>query len=177
VSKPLNDSQSKALLFGTRMQEAHKALGKLATDDKIATSTPGSRLPGIGSVITAFSSEGQQALDQAKRDFINAALRRESGAAIAPSEFDNAEKQYFPQIGDGDKVIAQKARNRELAIRGVLAEVPEKQRASITPPEPVEKPPSQPKPLKDLPKKPPAVPVFDADKEARYQAWKRSQNK
>ena len=63
-------------------------------------------------------------LDQAKRDFTNAVLRRESGAAIAQSEFDSADKQYFPQIGDSDKVIAQKARARQIAIQGVLAEVP-----------------------------------------------------
>jgi len=35
-------------------------------------------------------------------------LRKESGAAIAASEFDNAEKQYFPQPGDSDQVISQK---------------------------------------------------------------------
>ncbi|MNY33828.1 hypothetical protein D3C86_1681260 [compost metagenome] len=46
-------------------------------------------------------------------------LRQESGASIAPSEFDNARKQYFPQPGDSDKVIAQKARNREIAIQGL----------------------------------------------------------
>jgi hypothetical protein len=133
VTKPLNDSQSKALLFGTRMQEAHKILDSLAKNDKVTTSTPYSRAPLIGGVVTALSSESQQMLDQAKRDFINAVLRRESGAAISPGEFDNAERQYFPQIGEGDKVAAQKAKNRQLAISGMLAEVPAKQRASITP--------------------------------------------
>jgi hypothetical protein len=52
-------------------------------------------------------------------------LRRESGAAISPSEFDSAEKQYFPQIGEGEKQRAQKKANRELATRGILAEVPD----------------------------------------------------
>ena len=133
VTKPLNDSQSKALLFGTRMQEAHKVLAQLEKEGT-TTSVPGSRAPlGIGSLISAVSGDKQQMLDQAKRDFMTAVLRRESGASISPGEFDTADKQYFPQINDSPKVIAQKARNRELAINGVLIEVPEKQRKSLTP--------------------------------------------
>lgn len=132
VTKPLNDGQSKALLFGTRMQEADKVLGQLAGEGT-TTSVPGSRTPVIGSIINALSPENQQMLDQAKRDFMTAVLRRESGAAISPSEFDTADKQYFPQPGEGPKQLAQKARNRQLAINGVLVEVPEKQRGAITP--------------------------------------------
>lgn len=132
VTKPLNDSQSKALLFGTRMQEAHKVLGQLAGEGA-TTSVPGSRLPLVGGAINAMSGGNNQMLDQAKRDFMTAVLRRESGAAISSGEFDTADKQYFPQIGDSPQVIQQKARNRELAIKGVLVEVPQKQRASITP--------------------------------------------
>jgi hypothetical protein len=69
------------------------------------------------------TSAGQQ-LDQAKRDFVNAVLRRESGAVIADSEFDNADKQYFPQVGDSKDVIEQKARNRAVAIEGMKADIP-----------------------------------------------------
>lgn len=60
-----------------------------------------------------------QRYDQAKRDMINAILRRESGAVIADSEFANAERQYFPQPGDSPEVIAQKRQNRENAIAGM----------------------------------------------------------
>jgi len=35
--------------------------------------------------------------EQAKKNFVNAVLRLESGAVISPSEFTNADKQYFPQ--------------------------------------------------------------------------------
>ena len=160
MAKPLTDGQSKALLFGTRMQEADKVMGDLAKDGT-ESSVPGSRAPIIGGVINAFSGDNQQSLDQAKRDFLNAVLRRESGAAIGPNEFENGDKQYFPQVGDSEKVKAQKARNRELAIRGVLVEVPERHRNSITP----KAPPVQ------------AGPYSDSEKEARYQAWKRSQGK
>jgi hypothetical protein len=130
ADKPLNDTQSKALLFGSRMKAANDIFDKL---EKLGTttSTIGSNLPFLGTAINAMSSSDKQELNQGKRDFINAVLRRESGAAIASSEFDNGEKQYFPQIGDSVSVIQQKKANRDLAMRGVLAEVPEKHRNEL----------------------------------------------
>jgi hypothetical protein len=65
-------------------------------------------------------SEEVQKLDQAKRDFINASLRRESGATIQDSEFASADKQYFPQPGDSEAVIKQKRENRRLQIQGLV---------------------------------------------------------
>ena len=129
--KPLTDAQAKAALFGTRMQEANSIFDTLEKQGT-TVSVPGSRAPlGIGAVINALSPADQQQLDQAKRDFINAVLRRESGAVISDSEFANAEKQYFPQIGDSSAVVAQKKRNREVAQRGVMVEVPKNRRESI----------------------------------------------
>jgi hypothetical protein len=75
----------------------------------------------------AMSSESQRA-EQAQRDFVNAVLRRESGAVISPSEFANAQKQYFPQPNDKPETLAQKARNRKIAIEGLMAEVPQAKR-------------------------------------------------
>jgi hypothetical protein len=123
--KPLTEGQSKALLFGTRMQEANAIFDELATNG-VTTSVPGSRAGfGVGAAINAIQPADRQRLDQAKRDFLNAVLRRESGAVIADTEFNNGDKQYFPQPGDGEAVIAQKKRNREVAMRGILAEVPD----------------------------------------------------
>ena len=39
----------------------------------------------------------RQKYEQAQRDWVNANLRKESGAVISDSEFANASKQYFPQ--------------------------------------------------------------------------------
>ena len=64
-------------------------------------------------------SDDYQALDQASRDFINAQLRRESGAVISPEEFDNAYKQYLPRPGDTVEVLKQKAANRKTVIEGM----------------------------------------------------------
>ncbi len=136
----LNDSQSKALLFGSRMQEAHRILSEMASSGvdrpgAVKSAAAGVPLVGdaLGVALNATQSPQQQQVEQAQRDFINAVLRRESGAAISPGEFSSAEKQYFPQIGDSPAVKAQKERNRSLAIRGLLAEVPQNKRGSIAP--------------------------------------------
>ena len=122
--RALTEGQAKALTFSSRMLSAENTLSELSQKG-VNVSVPGSRTGfGIGAAINAVSSPEQQRLDQAKRDFINATLRRESGAVIADSEFDNADKQYFPQVGDSRAVIEQKARNRRSAIEGVRADVP-----------------------------------------------------
>lgn len=129
--KPMTETQGKANLFGTRMKEAHRIISDLegkywpgAVNAKMAAG----EVPIVGGVAgyignMALSEEGQQA-EQAQRDFINAVLRRESGAVISQPEFSNGQKQYFPQPGDSKETIAQKKRNRELAIRGLEVEVP-----------------------------------------------------
>lgn len=59
-----------------------------------------------------LSTEKQQAA-QAIKSFITAKLRKESGASIAPSEFDDARSIYFPIPGDSLEVIAQKKQTRD----------------------------------------------------------------
>lgn len=131
ADRQMTDSQAKANLFGSRMSESHRILtdleGKynpMAVNAKMAAA----EIPGVGGAAgyagnLMLSKEGQMA-EQAQRDFINAVLRRESGAVISAPEFANGQKQYFPQPGDTPEVLAQKRRNRELAISGMAAEVP-----------------------------------------------------
>lgn len=139
AAKPLNDSQAKALLFGSRMRDSDKILTDLSSK---GVNTPSlikqgaEAVPLIGGALgsianSTVASPDQQSVEQAQRDFVNAVLRRESGAAIAPTEFDSAKKQYFPAVGDSAQVKAQKAQNRQLAIQGLLAEVPAGQRNTL----------------------------------------------
>lgn len=58
---------------------------------------------------------------QAERNFLNAWLRRVSGAAISQSEFDNGEQQFFERLGDTPEVVAQKRQNREQVFLGMKA--------------------------------------------------------
>lgn len=66
-----------------------------------------------------MKSKERQELEQAERNFVNAVLRRESGAVISEQEFDNASKQYFPQPGDSDDVLRQKKQNRETTLKNL----------------------------------------------------------
>ncbi len=139
TEKPLNDSQSKALVFGSRMQEADKIINDMATKgitrkSDLKTVAEGVPLLGgaLGALANTAQSDEQQQIEQSQRDFINAVLRRESGASISAPEFDNAKKQYFPSIGDSEAVMKQKAANRALATNSMLQEVPEKHRFSMS---------------------------------------------
>jgi len=135
--KALTEGQAKANLFGARMKESDRIIGELADQGVTAPSFPQQVTGGngvTGRIATAAANPQQQQVDQAQRDFINAVLRRESGAAIAMEEFNNARMQYFAQPGDSEQVLAQKARNRALAIDGMLAEVPEEKRTVPKPP-------------------------------------------
>lgn len=136
--KTLNDSQSKSYLFGSRMQAADKIIADMAEKgvlrpsnmNAIAGATP--LVGGIGDSATNWMNSNEQAqVKQAKLDFMTAALRRESGASIAPSEFDTFDKTYFPQIGDTPGQIKNKAALRQRAIDGVLIEVPSDKRPKV----------------------------------------------
>ena len=125
-NKPLNETQSKSLAFGARMQQSGEQLNALAEQ---GVTQPGSikraaDAVGAGVLANWTQSGEQQQVEQSQRDYVNAVLRRESGAAISNAEFDNARQQYFPQPGDKPQVIEQKRRNRLLSTQAMLAEVP-----------------------------------------------------
>jgi hypothetical protein len=131
----LNDSQAKSYLFGDRMRAADQIIADMAgkgVNREGMMYSGATSLPLVGGSLqapaNATQSPEQQRVLQAKRDFMTAALRRESGASIAPSEFDTFDKTYFPQINDDTKVILDKAALRKRAIDGVLVEVPKNKR-------------------------------------------------
>ena len=101
--------------FSLRAQTANETLNALDAEGTSLFNNFAAQVP-LGNY--ALTPEYQR-YDQAKRDFVNAVLRRESGAVIADSEFANAERQYFPQPGDTPAVIEQKRQNRLTAIAGM----------------------------------------------------------
>ena len=117
--KALTQDQSNALGYGTRMLDADKILASVGMDYnplKINTAGTVENIPGLSYLANTSLSDNEQSVMQAQRNFINATLRRESGATISPSEFSNAKLQYFPQPGDSTQTVAQKAANRARAI-------------------------------------------------------------
>jgi hypothetical protein len=115
IRRDLTQGQEKATGFFGRAAQSQIILNDLENQGTLMRNYIAGTVP-FGNFLR--TSEGQR-YDQAKRDFINAILRQESGAVIGESEFANAEKQYFPQPGDTADVIAQKRRNREAAIAGL----------------------------------------------------------
>lgn len=118
--KALTESQAKAYGFSQRMATANTLLDELAIQ---GTSKMGRFLEALpGGVGNLAQSPEYQRFEQAKRNFMNAQLRDESGAVIGPSEFMSADKQYFPQPGQetNKELIAQMAENRRQVIEAML---------------------------------------------------------
>lgn len=124
--KPLTEVQGKAAGFANRARTASDILDSIGKDGAVQPGLIKRALEsvplvgdGLGTAANFTQSAPQQQVEQAQRDFVNAILRLESGAAISPTEFDSARKQYFPQPGDSQAVIAQKRQNRENAIKAM----------------------------------------------------------
>jgi len=140
--KPLTEVQGNAVGFAARAIEANR----IATDlEKQGVRNTGAIRTAVGGVagMTPFigeeleqgvrsvfnvaptflggTSPEQQKVEQARRDFVSAILRPESGAAIGVQEAKNEEKKYFPQAGDTEEVIQQKQQARLKAIEGLKA--------------------------------------------------------
>jgi hypothetical protein len=141
--KPLTETQGNAVSFGARAVEANRIATDLETkgitNTGVIRTVAGGVLGGapiVGdkleqNVRSTFNvlptylggpNPQQQQNDQARRDFVSAVLRKESGAAISASEYANEEKKYFPQLGDSDAVIKQKQNSRLKAIEGLKSQ-------------------------------------------------------
>lgn len=115
-NKPLTESQVNNQIYGSRMEESEGVLGTQTAPD--LTQEGMSKIPIFGN--TLISPE-TQVFRQAENNFINALLRRESGAAIASSEYDNARRQYIPLIGDSPEVLKTKQNNRKMVSARLMA--------------------------------------------------------
>lgn len=108
--KEPSQPQFKDAGYGKRIEQANAVLEQLNEEGYDRTST----MEGLKSYLPRqLQSASLQKQEQAERNFVNAVLRQESGAAISTSEFANAEKQYFPRAGDTPEVLAQKKQNRD----------------------------------------------------------------
>ena len=117
VGKPKTEGQANAAGFWNRVAIANTDLEKLENEGTKFGANLLSALPfGMGNIA---QTPEFQLYSQSQEDWINAVLRDESGAAIGPAEFDSAKTQYFPQVGDGPEVIAQKKRNRKTKELGL----------------------------------------------------------
>jgi hypothetical protein len=105
--------------FAKRLGEAENVFSSLETSGFNASSIKAGAERNLPNIARSKQSQQQE---QAERNFINSVLRRESGAAISPSEFENAAIQYFPRVGDSKEVLDQKKANRQTVINSFTTE-------------------------------------------------------
>jgi hypothetical protein len=132
----LTEFQGKSTTYATRMQDAAKVIEGL--EGKVWPSTvaragykaefpewaPGGQVVGaaISGINRATVPEGAQQYRQAQENWVTANLRQESGAAIGKDEMEKDIAKWFPQPGDGEATIRQKADARRVAEQAMLAQ-------------------------------------------------------
>lgn len=112
-------SQYLASLYGQRMEKSMKRMDSLVEQGFDRSDVK----YGMISKIPNFWKPGVlNAQGWAEINFLSATLRRESGAAIAASEYAGGEKNYFPRAGDTPDILADKKYNRQLVQANMRGE-------------------------------------------------------
>jgi hypothetical protein len=115
-NKPPSEGERAAFGYYTRALDAHQALEGM--EEKMASKGVMAQL-GYNYMPNMAQSEENQLYRQAQRQFTEARLRKDSGAAIAASEYANDEKTYFPQPGDTKAVLDRKRQARSMVLRSL----------------------------------------------------------
>lgn len=122
--KPATAAQTSAAGFADRAMAAHQGYQDLSKGYDPASVGSAARgivndIPVVGAV---FPDQDYRKAKQFQNDFISAVLRKESGAAISNSEYENERRKYFPEPGDSPEVVLQKAQARQRKIDGLRTE-------------------------------------------------------
>lgn len=119
--KPLTEGQAKDTVFATRAEGSLPLLDKFGDALTSLPETVGGKVPVVGNY--AKSPEFQQA-EQAGLEFLQAILRKDTGAAITPQETDEYGKVYLPRPGDSKELLLQKQASRARALEAIKAGMP-----------------------------------------------------
>lgn len=117
--KPPSQAMETTALYASRIKQANDVFGqieKFTNNQNIGDMVQA----GLPDWLNNAKSSEMQSYMQAKKNFLNAVLRRESGAVISEAEFKNGDRQYFPQYGDKPPVLAQKKANRDLVMKNFI---------------------------------------------------------
>lgn len=114
--KELTEGQANSLGFASRMM-----LNEGTINDVIARGYRPGGLTEFGFTPERLKTDDRKTYEAAKENWIAAALRKESGAAIGKEEYAAADRQYFPQPGDSEKVLKQKANLRSTVFKTMKA--------------------------------------------------------
>jgi hypothetical protein len=116
--KPMTEAQSKDTVYATRAEGALPLLDQYANE---LTGVVGNTLGQLPLVGNAMKPESFQKAEQASNEFLQAILRKDTGAAITEGEQALYGNTYIPRMGDGPEVIAQKKAARFRALQAMKA--------------------------------------------------------
>lgn len=118
----LTEGQSKDAVYSTRAQGALEILDEYDAELTSVTQRAMDRDP--TGIIRGRQSEDFQKAKQAGDEFLQAILRKDTGAAITEQEQTLYGQTYLPQPGDGEDVLAQKRLSRRRALEAMKAGMP-----------------------------------------------------
>jgi hypothetical protein len=117
--KPFTEGQGKDVVYSTRARAAADNLSPVADALTDRTGQIADRVPlGFGKEI---QSDEFQLAKQAGDEFLQAILRKDTGAAITAQEQDLYGQTYLPQPGDSPARLEAKAKARERAVLAIEA--------------------------------------------------------
>lgn len=115
-AKPPTGEERGAAGYLGRMRAAERLIGGLSGAEPTVYTSVAGAVPFVGDYAQRKAmTPQQQQYKQAADDWIRAKLRKESGAVIGDEEMAREYQTYFPQPGDSQEVIAQKAQARRQA--------------------------------------------------------------
>jgi len=131
--KPPTEGQVLSAGFAERTKQANDIIDSKADMFKKMSYVDFKLAESKSQIANAFMSPDVRQAAQAMRNFITAKLRKESGAAIAQSEFDDARVQYFPAYKDDATTLANKKTLRDSVLNNLITGAG----SAYTPPLPV----------------------------------------
>lgn len=117
----LTEGQSKDTVYVTRATGALPIIDSLGEALTNLPQSVAGKTPIVGNY--AKSPKFQQA-EQAGKEFLQAILRKDTGAAITPAETSEYGSVYLPAPGDSPELLLQKKASRTRAVRAIAAGMP-----------------------------------------------------
>ncbi|MGL4526770.1 MAG: hypothetical protein ACRCUC_07315 [Aestuariivirga sp.] len=119
AAKPFTEGQSKDIVFATRARGALETLDPIAGALTSRTEVASDWLPmGLGG---SLQTDEYQVAKTAGDEFLQAILRKDTGAAITPSEQSLYGETYLPRPGDTEARLRFKAEARQRAVAALEA--------------------------------------------------------
>lgn len=119
TSAKFTEAQSKDNVYATRAEGALRDLDPIAD---VLTSLPNRAADKDPTGLARnLQSDNFQMASQAGLEFLASILRKDTGAAVTPSEEEMYGRMFLPQVGDGEAVLRQKKAARTRAVNAIKA--------------------------------------------------------